>query len=183
MTELEAVNMILRRLGEDAVTSIDVPYPTVSIARPALAEARKALLLEEWFFNKFEWQYLQPALGKLQVPDGVLAVYPKEPQRFTWTGKYIRDAVTGGHVDTPVQVCIVQDIPFDELPHAAQLAITLKAAYDVYVQDFGLDDSASTIQQDAMQAYRLLGAEHTRHRKYTTRTKRQWARMLQGLHY
>ena len=181
MTKLEAVNMILRRLGEATVTSLDVPYPTVSIAVPALEEARKALMLDEWFFNKFEWRNLLPANGAVEVPQGILAAYPKDTSRFTFTGRYIRDAKTGAHVDAPVLCNVVVDIPFEELPEQAKLYVVYTAAHSVYVQDFGVDDTAQSIQQESISAYMQLSAQHTRHRKYTTRSKRQWQRYLGGL--
>lgn len=182
MEKLEAVNMMLRRLGESTVTSLDVPYPTVSIALPALEEARTGLLLSEWYFNKFEWRNLLPnQFGQVEVPTEVLMLYPEDPERFVFAGKYVRDARTGQHVDTAVLCKIVVDVPFEELPVQAQLYCVYQAAHSVYVQDFGMDDTAQVIQQEAMGAYVILSAQHTRHRKYNTRTRRNWQRMLGGL--
>lgn len=182
MEKLEAVNMILRRLGEATVTSLDVPYPTVSIAVPALEESRAALLLSEWYFNKFEWRSILPnQFGQVEVPTGVLMAYPEDPQKYTYTGKYIKDSRTGEHVDTSVLCKVIVDVPFEELPIQAQLYCVHQAAYNVYVQDFGVDDTAVSIQQDATNAYVHLGAQHTRHRKYNTRTRHNWQRMLGGL--
>lgn len=181
MNKLEAVNMILRRLGEATVTSLDVPYPTVSLAVPALEEARRTLLLDEWFFNKFQWRNLLPVGGRVEVPDTILAAYPQDPKKYVYTGRYIRNAVTGEHVNAPVLCNVVTDIPFEDLPPQAQLYVVYQAAYTSYVQDFGMDETAQGIQQDAISAYMQIATQHTRHRKHNTRTKRQWQRYLGGL--
>lgn len=181
MNKLEAVNMILRRLGEATVTSLEVPYPTVSLAVPALEEARKTLLLDEWYFNKFQWRNLLPTGGKVEVPEGILAAYPSNPNKYTYTGRYIKDAATGAHIDEPVLCNVVVDVPFEDLPPQAQLYVVHQAAYTSYVQDFGMDDIAQGIQQDVISAYMQISAQHTRHRKHNTRTKRQWQRYLGGL--
>lgn len=182
MTKLEAINMILRRLGEATVTSLDVPYPTVSVALPALEEARNALLLDEWFFNKFQWENLLPNnLGRVEVPQGILAVYPENVDKYVYTGRYIRDAQTGRHVNEPVKCRTVIDIPFEDLPPVAQYYIVYQAAYNTYIQDFGADDSAQSIRQDVAAAYTNLSAQHTRQRQYSVRRKPVWQRYLGGL--
>lgn len=182
MRKLEALNMILRRLGENAVTSLDVPYPTVSIALPALEEARTQLLLEEWYFNKFQWRNLLPnQYGQVAVPDDVLMAYPDNPEKYTYTGRYIVNARDGLHVDAPVLCRVITDLQFEDLPKQAQLYVVHQAAYSTYVQDFGLDDTAQSIQQDVIASYMTLGAQHTRHRKFNTRTRRTWQRYKQGL--
>lgn len=182
MKKLEALNMILRRLGESTVTSIDVPYPTVSIALPALEEARQTLLLEEWYFNKFEWRNLIPdQTGRVEVPPEVLMAYPAKPEVYTYAGRFIRYTKDGQHVNEPVECRVVMDIDFEELPRQAQLYAVYHAAYTTYVQDFGMDDIAQSIQQEAAAAYMTLSAQHTRHRSYNTRTRRNWQKMLGGL--
>lgn len=183
MTLLDALNYVLRRLGEQPVTGLEVEYPTVTIALPAIDEARRELLLEEWFFNKFPLRYLQPdASGRTQIPDDVLMLYPTNPD-FVCAGKYVKCARTGRHVDVPVEARVVLDVPFDELPKQAQVLIRLRAAYVVYVQDFGEDDTSNGLRQEIAAAYSLLAAQHTRTRQYNTRNKRAWrsyARRLQN---
>lgn len=181
MTLLDALNYVLRRIGEQPVTGLDVEYPTVTIALPAIEEARKELLLEEWWFNKFQLRYLQPNQdGKVRLPDDALQAYCVDPQ-YICTGKYVRCAVTGNHVDVPVEVQIILDIPFDELPQQAQVLIRLRAAYLVYTQDFGEDDTAEHLRAEVSAAYTGLSAQHTRSRQYNTRQKHAWQRFAMRL--
>lgn len=180
MKLLDAINTILRRIGEAEVTGIDVPYPTVTLARAAIEQVRRALLAEEWYFNKFQWRNLLPdQRGRVEVPTEVLTVYPEDP-KFVHAGKYVRYRETGYHVNEPVLASITLNVPFDELPYTAQLYIALKAAHDVYLQDYGSDNTSEMLLQEAYQQYTNLGAQHTRSRKHSARHRRQWQRIQIG---
>jgi hypothetical protein len=181
MKLLDALNYVLRRLGEQPVTGLDVEYPTVTIALPAIEEARIDLLMEEWYFNKFELRYLQPdSTGRVEVPEDVLQVYPTDP-KYVGAGRFVRHAETGEHVDVPVQCTVILDIPFEELPKQAQNLIRMRAAYVVYVQDFGEDETSRSLEEEIGSAFTLLSAQHTRSRQYNTRHKRMWQRYARRL--
>lgn len=180
MKLLDAVNIILRRIGEAEVTGLQVPYPTVTLARAALEQVRIDLLVEGWYFNTFQWRNLLPnQWGRIEVPTEVLVVYPHST-KYIHAGKYIRHAETGEHVDTAVVAKVIVDVPFEELPVTAQQYIAARAAYDVYTQDFGADDTSERLIQEAYQHYSNLGAQHTNSRKHNARQRLQWKRIQVG---
>lgn len=182
MTELEAVNVILRRLGERTVTSVDEPYPTIELALTALDRARKGLLLDEWFFNTRYLVHLQPdETGEVRVPAGVLALYPKDPERFMWVGAYVKRTWDLGPAGEPVACKLVSDTAFEEMPNAACTYVTMVAAQQVYVQDMGNDDAVAAMQQEAAQAYQQLSAQHTRIRRTSTRESPRYMQYLRKL--
>ncbi len=164
MTRLEAINIILRALGETPVTSLDEQYPTLGIAIPALEEARKGFLLEEWWFNTYDVYDLLPDLaGEINLDDSFLMVYPKDPNRFKYTGNRIVLTSNGSPVvREAVSARVVLDAPFEEMPHAAQMAVTYMAAYNVYAADFGPDETYQHLLSTALEAYSDVSAQNTR---------------------
>lgn len=171
MTRLEAINIILRALGETPVTSLDEQYPTLGLALPALDEARKGLLEEEWWFNTYSVYNLLPdANGEIILDDSFLMVYPHKSDKYIFTGSRIVLAKNGSPVvGEPVSAKVVLDAPFEELPRSAQMAITYAAAVNVYAADFGPDDTYQHLFQTALSATEELSAQHTRMRSDAAR--------------
>lgn len=165
--ELAAVNYVLRRLGEQPVTGLDVPYPTVGIVRAALEEARHLLLSDEWYFNTFTDASLEFDVdsGTVPVPPGAIQVYPHD-KGLVSTGKVIVDAASGIPVQTDVKVKLVLDVPLDRLPLQAVYVVQSAAALSTYVQDFGAGDStAQVLQAEYLSVYHQLSGQHTRTRR------------------
>ena len=182
MTKLEAVNAILRRLGEREVVSIDEPYPTIRLCLSAIESARKGLLLDEWYFNTRQMVNLLPdASGEVRVPEGVLALYPDRPDKHMWTGSYVKSTEDLGPVNEPVSCRIVMDVSFEDMPNAACTYVMLVAASQVYVQDMGYDESVDAMHQEAAQAYQQLSAQHTRIRKFSTRNSVRYRQYISKL--
>ena len=180
MTELEAVNTVLRYLGEYPVESVDVMYPTVAMIKPALDEQVEALLIQGWWFNT-NWQRVleQDALGQVPVPTGTLLVIPKE-DRYIWNGTYICKS-DGTAPNQNIVADLIVDMPFESLPVTAQRLVVYSAAYTVYVADFGVDNTAQTLQQQAGGYYQTLTAQHVRTRKYSTKDRSYYRNYVRAL--
>lgn len=178
LTQLDAVNIILRKLGEQPVTNLDVQYPTIAVALPALDEARVAILQEGWWFNSaVDFDFYPDVNGQLNVPDAMLMFYPDEPDKYTFDGVRIVLADTlSPIVNATVRGRAVFNKDFEELPNVARYAIAYRAAFDTYISDFGDSDIAQQILLAATDHYSELSAAHTRQRKSSSRTKRQVAR-------
>jgi hypothetical protein len=183
MNTLEAVNLVLRKMGEVPVTSVDEQYPTLSIILPSLEETRHAILAEGWWFNTYEGiRYTPDDDGLIAVPESVLMFYPDDPTKYTFSGASIVQAATGSPVITEVVTGrTIIDIEYEKLPQNAQKVIAFKAAVDTYVNDFGPDKTSDSIGADFAYWYGDLSSTHTRQRKSTSRTKRQYLRWRQAL--
>lgn len=183
MDQLEAVNLILRRMGEVPVTSVDEQYPTLALIIPALEEQRLRLLNESWWFNTYDKVTYSPALdGTVVIPEAVLVFYPDQPEKYAYTGRYVVDATNGSTViNVAVTGRSVLNIAYADLPAAVRYCITYKAAYDSYVNDFGPDKTADVLLQEYGYWYGELSRQHTRQRKANTRTKPHYQRYLNQL--
>jgi len=182
MIKLDAVNLILRTMGEHPVASLDVQYPTLNIALPALDVATNTILKEGWWFNTRYAVTLQPDVaGATQIPDNTLTFYPDnasitfEGRRFIW--KDTGDTL----MDTPVCGRLITLLDFDNCPNTAQYTIAYQAAYDAYVADNGVDSSAQDTSTKLAGWALQLSAEHTRSQRFSSFQKptvRRWLRDL-----
>lgn len=179
LTFLEAVNLVLRELGETPVTSVDETYPTLAQILPAMEDARRNTLAEGWWFNSFDDFTASPTpAGEVILSEDTLAFYPEDVEKFTWAGRYVRVTGTGSKVvGAPVKGRVVLDIPYDELPESMRYLVTYRCAYEVYVADFGEDSTARVIANKMSAAYVEVRAVHIRQRKLTLRKRtpaNQW---------
>lgn len=171
--ELEVLNLILRKLGEPPINSVDTQYPTLDLIRPALADAQSALLQEGWWFNTIDRYAAVPALdGTVTVPPDTLAFYPEDP-RWSWIGSTVVAVDGNPYVGTVVYGRRVFDRDFYTLPIAARKAIVYSATLQVYAEDIGVDNIHSSIGVLFSTAYTELSAQHTRQRKLTSMQKPQ----------
>jgi hypothetical protein len=182
MTLLEAVNLVLRKIGEIPVTSVDEQYSTLTIALPALEEARVRLLSEGYWFNTFYSYQLAPTVtGEALTPADCLKFFPQD-DRFSWIGERVRMTEDGSvFVNAVVVGRLIIDIPFEQLPEVCQYAIAYSAAYDTYVSDIGDDDIAKNLGARRDEFLEQLNGDHTVSRNQNSRTRKQvlrWRRAL-----
>jgi hypothetical protein len=182
MLLLDAINLILRKIGEIPVTSVDEQYSTLTIALPALDEARVRLLSEGYWFNTYYKHSLAPDTeGRVETPADCLKFFPEEP-RFSWIGKCVRLTDTGDQfVNETVNGRLIIDIPFEELPEVCQYAVAYSAAYDTYVSDIGDDDIAKNLAARRDEFLEQLNGDHTISRKQNSRERKQVARWRRAL--
>lgn len=184
MTRIEAINIILRALGETPVTSLDEQYPTLALAIPALEVAKRELLEEEWWFNTYMVRTLLPdERGEIILGDGILMVYPEKTSKYMYTGRRIVRVDNGSPiVGEPVNAKVIVDMPFEDMPHSAQLAVTYAAATTVYAADFGPDDTYQHLFQQALSASEEISAQHTRTRsaqaRHSLRARQHRSRLI-----
>jgi hypothetical protein len=143
MTELESVNTILATIGEAGISSLTTTVNEITdsaLAQRTLREVSRDIQSEAWSWNTDEWVEIQPTgYGTYVVPGNVLVVdfspntYPNT--QYVLRGKQIYDrnnhtydigAINGNAAITAAKV--VSALEWDELPHAAQQYITIRAA-------------------------------------------------------
>lgn len=172
-TILDAVNLILRKLGEPPIGSLNTQYPTLDLVLPAIDEAQRNLLIEGWWFNKFEPVPLHPDVNnRVTVPPDTLVFEPYDDQ-YLFTGEYIRRMDGSLDITETVRGARVANLPYEELPQMVRTAIAYRAALNVYAADVGVDDIFKAMQESYAGAYQEMGAAHTRQRKFTVRRKKQ----------
>lgn len=182
MLKLDAVNIVLRAMGEHPVPDLNVAYPTLNIAIPALDVATNTILSEGWWFNtRYKVTLVADINGVTTVPANTLKFYPHdeditfEGTRFIW--KDTGDAL----IDTDVCGRLITLLDFDVCPNTAQYAIAFKAAYDTYIADNGVDSTAQDLDRKLAGWALSLSGEHTRSQKFSSQKKPSVQRWLSNL--
>lgn len=182
MRLLTAVNLILRKLGEIEVPSVDEAYPTLAIVLPALDEARQTVLKEGWWFNTLQdWDAVPDENGEVQLPASTLMFYPDDP-KYVFEGQYIVQADNHDPlIGKAVRGRLVLDKEFERLPFTCAMAVAYTAAVDTYTSDIGPDKTSEKLDATRMEYLMTLSAEHTRSRKQNSSHKRAFQRWKRSL--
>ena len=183
MNTLDAVNLCLRKLGESEVTSIDEPYPTLGVIVPALTDNRVKLLTEGrgWWFNSYDVALNPDTEGAVAVPESILMFYPDSTDYVYAGTSIVQTGSLDAVIKSPVDGRAILDVEFDRLPRVARYTIAYATAHEVYVNDFGPDQTSQAIQAEWAGWYALLSAANTRQSKLNIRQKPHVARWYQNL--
>lgn len=135
-TELQAVNEMLRTIGELPVSSVEaaVPLPTdADVALRTLRWVNREVQSLGWYFNT-EDQYPIPMTpdGRLPVPANAMALDPDGAYQgvdAVIRGGFLYNRETHSFTfETGITCRVVFLLGFEELPEAARQYITIRAA-------------------------------------------------------
>lgn len=172
MELLQAVNTVLPHLGEHVVTRIEgASHPTVDLITAAIERQRLTVLSEGLWFNELIVNLPVNTDGQIDVPIGTVAVYGIDCA-VEIDGERFFNLLTGSmYFTTSIKVKLVRDIPFEKLPINVALAITYAAGAEVYLQDYGRENSVEELQRMADRSWVLVHQEDLRKRKYNTQRR------------
>ncbi|TWH35591.1 MULTISPECIES: hypothetical protein [unclassified Aminobacter] len=166
MTALEAVNLILKNMGEAPVNSLSGALPLeASQAYDTLQEISKAVQTEGWYFNT-EYRNLTPDHTKtIYLPSNVLSVKTvgaSKPVKVTARGNRLFNITPFANTyafEGPVSVQMILGLEFEELPASARTYIALRAARVSQVRDVGDEMNLNEDTSDENRALAMLHAE------------------------
>ena len=67
MKLLDAVNLVLPKLGERPVTSLEVKHPTLAVLLPIIEQTQVNTLQRGWWFNEYEYTAYPNAQGEIDI--------------------------------------------------------------------------------------------------------------------
>lgn len=172
MELLKAVNAVLPHLGEHVITRIEgTKHPTVDLITSAIERQRLTVLSEGLWFNEMKIQLLVNTDGQIDVPVDTIAVYGIDCD-VEIDGEKFYNLDTGSRYFTrPIWVKLIRDIEFERLPINVALAITYAAGAEVYIQDYGAENSVQELQRMAERNWVLVHQENLRKRRYNTQKR------------
>lgn len=181
MTELEAVNICLRAVGESPVTSVDSQNPYVITANNIVETSRKDLLSEGWWFNTQRNLTLTPDRNKyIYVPQNTLAIDTNDRLgSIAVRGDRLIDLYENTYeFKSPVTLDLTEDLTFKELPFAASRtiaylsAVEMQRAYEMEV------NKLQSYQEQYQFSYIQLKKLHLRNRNLNHLNSPQSVKML-----
>jgi hypothetical protein len=165
-TELEAVNEMLKAIGETPINSLDtIGFTDAAIAYSTLQSKTREVQTRGWYFNRDTDFYFTPAAdGRVVLPSNVLSVRPSrsEERRIVPRGGALRNATDGTDIfdtDNGPVVEVVWMFAFETLPEAARRYITVKAATKFQADVMGSDVSYKFTKDDEELAFDALAFE------------------------
>lgn len=172
MELLQAVNTVLPHLGEHVVTRIEgTRHPTVDLITAAIERQRLTVLSAGLWFNEIIVDLPVNTDGQIDVPYGTVAVYGVDCA-VEIDGERFFDLLTGSvYFSKSIKVKLIRDIVFEKLPINVALAVTYAAGAEVYLQDYGRENSVEELQRMADRSWVLVHQEDLRKRRYNTQRR------------
>lgn len=176
MELLQAVNAVLPHLGEHTITRVEgAKHPTVDLILGAIDRHRLSILAEGLWFNESTVVLPVNTDGQIDVPQGTIAVYGIDCN-VELDGERFFDLNTASrYFSTPITVRLVRDVQFNRLPINVALCVTYRAGAEVYIQDYGAENTVPQLQELANTNWVQVTQENLRKRKYNSqvRTRRR----------
>lgn len=168
-TELKAVNLILRNMGETPVNSLTGSLPIeASQAYDTLIEVSEDVQSAGWFFNREYFSLSPDESGFIHLPANTLSVQSVAESRGTPVENrggrlYNMTPFTSTFVFSgPVKLKLILGLSFNELPSNARRYITLRASRVFQARELGDQLLLQEDTQEERQAHAELHAEQLR---------------------
>lgn len=182
MELLNAVNLIMPKLGERPVTSLVTPHPTLAVILPIVAQKQRDTLKKGWWFNEYTYTAQPDVDGRINLGADTLRFIPDCRGTVALRGLRLFDTVNLTDVFTAaVTGRITQNVEFDELPESAAQFVFYAAMCDAYATDIGVTADLQEWKGMAAVAWSDLIGEHLAQRRPNTRDQRAWLKLRRAM--
>lgn len=182
MKLLDAINLVMPKLGERPVTSLTAKHPTLGILLPIVNANLERTLNKGWWFNEFDYTAHPGTSGEIAMGRDVLSFVPGSCMSAVLRGNKLYNPDTLSYVfAAPVKGRVRQRVPFDELPESAAQYVFMSALVEAYATDLGVTTELQLWQQQASGAWSDLLGEHLRQKKHNTRKNGNWRRLVRAM--
>ena len=187
MLLLDAINIVLRAVGEGRVQDVDSTHPSVEAAKAILNESQELILAQGlWFNNEYSVTLPKDTNGFVYVPSGTISVTSfvqgyelllrgtklYDPNNNTFDLSLLPDVVIN-YISNP---------DFDDIPVLAQQAIAYRAAAEFIADDDGDDVKYKRAHSRAEQSAITLATENMKQRRFNALNSPTTARVRSGMH-
>lgn len=167
LTRLDAVNEMLRTIGQSSVLSLETADMNADSenALKTLETTLKEFLTKGWHFNIDKNITLDPDPqdGSIKLPLNALKVDStrRSKQRdLVWRGRRLYDRVAHSfNIGAAVEVDLVVALPFEDITPAARWYVTVKASRRFAAKEIGSVASIKLTQHDEEEALIAVEAE------------------------
>jgi hypothetical protein len=174
-TELQAVNAMLRAIGESPVNTLEsADAVDVVLAQQTLADISRSCQERGWYWNTMEDYTLIRTFpdNQIKLPSNTLKVdttgLDADNYPVVQRGTRLFNKKTNSYAfDKNLTVDLVEFLPFEEIPQAARTFITLSAARKFQEDRVGSDTLAKMHLEDEKVAWSALVAAESEVRDAT----------------
>jgi hypothetical protein len=185
LTDLEAVNAILRNLGTAAVTSLDtVSNPDVQAAISSLNDKRLAVQSQAWWFNTQENVTLARNLvDEIAIPSTTVTLdTSKCGIDVVQHGLRLFNRETNSYKfdKNLTDIWLVTALPWDDLPYSVREVVKFSAMVQVQSDLEGDREKLAQVEGQLQGAFLTMRREHIRNRGVNAFNNPRTALLLNG---
>lgn len=182
MNQLDAVNLILPKLGEHPVTNLNSRNPTLGVILPLFDKTIKDVIGPGWWFNTYDTTFApDPKTGFIEVSKDMMTFVAAE-HVTSIRGRRLHNSAANTFVwDGSVKGKAIDFVPFDELPESVASLVFYHVATLACVTDIGLTEEVRVWQSQIAPAYAIMQSEHLRNMRYSTTKSRRYSNLRRAL--
>lgn len=169
MTEIDAINKMLRYIGELPIpndVSIDeLPEGHEAIiARSILKETIEQTQEDRWWFNQATMSLIPNTAGYITMPTNIISIYSNN--RYLIIGNDLFDVQNQTKIFTnPVRLSVLISFKFEDLPKVFRTYVVLLSAKSLHTSLNGDETTKTELESDIkLQKYKV-DRENTRQSK------------------
>lgn len=166
LTELDVINAILATKGMRPLNSLASDHPSLPPAKSKLDNTmNKTQNLGLWFNTSYPTLKLNSD-SEIVLPAGTLHCDPvKTSYRTAKRGNRLYNLDTSSYIfDTELEVKLVLELPFDDLPESAKQYVRDAARYEYYLDEDGTEPKLTRFERARGVSWAVFYREHLRNR-------------------
>jgi hypothetical protein len=190
LTELNAINIMLRGIGQSPVTSAGLQHPHAIAAKNTFDILNEEVQADGWWFNEdIAVTLVQDSAGEIILPANVLRADPTAknlPNNVTSNlvqrGTRMYDPVNNTFViGDSVDVDITFFLAYENLPYPAQVYIAYYSSLELHSDTIGDNEKMQRLSIKVDKLYSELKTADIRNRNVNAQLSSGAARLLAGV--
>lgn len=185
MNKLEALNIVIGAIGVPPVTSYTSAHPAAVEGRVHLARFNEEIQAKGWWFNRDTDLLLHPdtVYSKILIPSNTLSIDATDPNApVVKRGSYLYNTDKNSfEFDSAVEVNMISEVPFDDVPVTIQGYIAWSAALEFGAIKEGDQNKLDRIERRVFSLKSDSMASELRHGNYNSTTRGVPLRILAGI--
>ena len=169
MTEIDAINRMLRYIGELPIpstvvlTSLPEGHEALQ-AQTILAETLREEQEEKWWFNTFDVEFVPDTTGRITLPNNLIAF--ESTEYFKEGGDLYEKETLSSTFTENVELTCRLEITFDNIPDVFRTYVVLVAAKHLHVYLNGDETTQRELETKINMQRIKLEKEHLKQSKF-----------------
>lgn len=169
MTEIDAINKMLRYLGElpipNSISLGDLPEGHEAlIAKQILEETSRELQEDRWWFNSTSMTFTPDTNGYIMMPPNFIGMYAND--KYILYGNDLYDKTQQTKLFTsPVTLDVLLELSFSDIPYIVKTLIVLRASKQLHTSLNGDETTKQDLEKSIIEQSIKVNRENTRQLK------------------
>ena len=169
MTEIDAINKMLRYIGElpipndVAIDNLPEGHEAI-IARSVLKETIEQTQEDRWWFNQATINLIPNTDGYISMPPNIISIYSNS--KYLIIGNDLFDVSNQTKIFTsPVRISVLLSLKFEDLPKIVRTYVVLLASKSLHTSLNGDETTQAELDKEILTQKYKVDRENTRQSK------------------